>query len=449
MAANPRGPSRGIGDRKVTFQVAVENEAVAAGLSFPMARKALAERSDMLHKVFAEAGEAMDPAAVKSQEFKDGAEMATWIRNVNNELTFIGKRVSEADELDKVRRENDERQKNLRDFQPAPGGFAPGEKKQDRPVFKGIGDVFVESKAIEAAKGHRNGSFELEDADAKAFLLESKTVFETGAGWAPQSLRTGRVVLDEQREVEVTDILPVFPTNQAAIVYMEETTFTNAAAERAEGGAYAESAFALTQRTVTVRSVGTSLPVTDEQLEDVEGVRAYLNQRMGFAVRQRVDTQVIAGDGIAPNLLGTLAVGSINSQAKSTDNVPDAVYKGADLVRVTGRAQPNVVLFHPTDWQPVRLLKTTDGVYIWGSPSEAGPARIWGLPVVLSTAVTQNTAIVGDYARFAGLHVKKGLVVETGYTNDDFTDGRITVRAGMRLAIVHYRAAAFTQVTGV
>ena len=431
----------------MTFQVNVENEAVAAGLSEPMARKALKERSDMLHQITEEAGDSFDPATVKVREFKDGHELAAFIRNVNNELTFIGKRVSEFDELAKIRRENDERKANLDKHTNDPGRFAPGNQKE-QPVRKGIGDLFVESGAIDAARRKQVGAFEVDGFDAKSFL-EMKAEFTTSAGWAPQSVRTGVVILDEQREIEITDVIPVFPTNQAAVVYMEETTFTNAAAERSESGAYAESALALTQRTSTVRSIGTSLPVTDEQLEDVDGVQAYLNQRLGFMVRQRLDGQIVTGDGNAPNLAGTLNVASINSQAKGTDNVPDAVYKGMDLVRVTGRAMPNVVLAHPTDWQAVRLLKTADGVYIWGSPSEAGPARIWGLPVILSTAVTENTMIVGDYARFSGLFVRKGLTIETGYKNDDFTDGRVTIRAGMRVALVHYRPAAFTQVTGV
>lgn len=69
--------------------------------------------------------------------------------------------------------------------------------------------------------------------------------------------------------------------------------------------------------------------------------------------------------------------------------------------------------------------------------------------MVLTTAMTQNTAIVGDYARFSGLHVRKGLEIQTGYVNDNFTKGLITLRAGMRAALVHYRPSAFTQITGV
>lgn len=433
----------------MTFQVTVENEAAAAGLSEPMARKAMAERAEALHNIFTEAGNDLDHSKVKSREFKDGADMATFIRNLNGELSVIGKRVSEFDELDKIRTDNAKRLDSGKTFRANPDAWAPkGSDQEKRPAVKSLGQIFAESKALDAARDHQVGSFSVDDVDAKQ-LLQMKANFVTTAGWAPESLRTGVVIMDEQREIEVLDKVPMLPTGMAAVVYMEETTFTNAAAERSEAGAYAESAFALTQRSVTVRSVGTSLPVSDEQLEDVDGIQAYLDQRLMFAVRQRVDSQALVGDGIAPNLAGTLNVAGINTQALGGDTVLDAFYKGLDLVRVTGRAIPSVFFVHPTDFQPVRLLKTADGIYIWGSPSEAGPDRVWGLPLVLTTAVTQNTAIVGDYARFSGLFVRKGVEVQTGYVSANFTNGLVTLRAGMRAAMVHYRPSAFTQITGV
>ena len=431
------------------FAVTVENEAQAKGLTEPSARKAMAERSEMLHTIFEEAGKDLDPASVKSQSFKDGQELAVFVRNLNGELDWIGKRVSEFDELDKIRTDNQKRLEAGKGYRADPSAWAPkGEQGDKKPVFKSLGQLFAESKALAAARDHQIGSFTLDDIDAKQ-LLQQKANFVTTAGWAPESLRTGVVIPDEQREIEVLDKIPMLPTGMAAVVYMEETTFTNAAAERAEAGAYAESAFALTQRSVTVRSIGTSIPVSDEQLEDEAGVQAYLDQRLMFAVRQRADSQVLVGDGIAPNLAGTINVAGINTQALGGDTVLDAFYKALDLVRVTGRATPNVFFVHPTDFQPVRLLKTADGIYIWGSPSDAGPDRVWGLPLVLTTAVTQNTAIVGDYARFSGLFVRKGVEVQTGYVSANFTNGLVTLRAGMRCAMVHYRPSAFTQITGI
>jgi HK97 family phage major capsid protein len=235
-----------------------------------------------------------------------------------------------------------------------------------------------------------------------------------------------------------------------AVVYMEETTFTNAAAETAEGAAKPAGDAGLHRaHQLTVRKIAVFLPVSDEQLEDVPRMRAVLNNRLPFMVRQRLAGQILVGDGTPPNLRGLLNTSGIQTQAKGADPTPDAIFKAMVLVQVTGEANPDLVVFNPLDWQDVRLLRTADGLYIWGNPSDAGPARIWGLPVVLEQALTQNTAVVGDFGTYAELDIKKGLVVETGYNNDDFTKNLQTIRAEMRAAIVFYRPSAFCTVTGV
>jgi HK97 family phage major capsid protein len=428
--------------------IKVDRKEDVEALSREHLRTAIDERSEVLHNIFEEAGADLDASKVKIIEVKDGVELAQQVNARNEELNWLGERQQHFDALDAVNRSNEERRR-----QPAgadPNNWAPtGSRPADQPPrHKSLGEVFVESELYQKAKDHQDAR--MDGGHVSQFLPRPiNAEFLTTAGWAPESLRTGRLVLDEQREIEVTDVLPAIPTTQAAVVYMEETTFTNAAAERAESAAYAESTLALTERSQTVRSVGTSIPVSDEQLADVVGVRAYLDSRLGFMVRQRLDSQILVGNGTAPNLLGTLNVSGINTQALGADTRPDAIYKGIKAARVTGRAEPNVVIIHPNDWEPIRLLKTTDGVYIWGAPSDTGVMRIWGLPVIATTAVTEGTAIAGDYARFSALHVRQGLEVLTGFVNDDFLDGRQTVRAGLRVAVVHYRPSAFTQITGL
>jgi HK97 family phage major capsid protein len=391
----------------------------------------LTEKRKQLATIFDEAGAEVDLSKVKSVS-GDSAAIAAHIKGLNDELTALGK---ERDQLEAVKaaaqaaRETDEdgERKSER-----------GDGNDGRTERKSFGDLFVESKAGSELKGR--------EVELK---FDLKTLFSTSAGLTPDVVRGPRIVLDEQRPVQVVDFIPTRTTNQTSITYMEETTFTNAAAETAEGSAKPEAALALTERTSPVRKIAVWIPVTDEQLEDVEGIREYLDNRLTFMVRQRLDLQIISGDGTAPNLSGLLDVSGIQTQAKGTDPVPDAIYKAMTKVQVTGQAMPNLAIFHPNDWQDVRLLRTADGIYIWGNPSEAGPERIWGLNVVKAQAATENTAIVLD-TTFTELAVKKGMEVKVSDSHSDyFVSNKQAVRAEMRAAFTVYRPTAVCQVTGV
>jgi len=367
------------------------------------------------------------------------------IRKRSEELEALGK---EVDELAKI----ETAEKNLAEQWQVKGGtddrkigrFAVSNIDQS---LKGIGDIFVESEFYKNRKPGQKLRGQVELKNALVPLL--KTTFSTSAGWAPESTRIGRVIEEALRPIQVIDTIPGGRTTQAAIVYMEETTVTSAAAERAEAAAYAESTLELTEQSSTVRSIGTSIPVTDEQLEDVEQVRTYLNTRLPFLVRQRLDGQILTGDGVAPNLLGINNLSGIQSQALGSDTVPDAFYKAMKAVRVTGRATPSIIYIHPNDWQDIRLLRTADGIYIWGNPSEAGPMRLWGVLVVETDAQSENTGVVGDTANFSQLFIRRDVTIEVGLDSDDFTKGIQTLRCGIRCAFVGYRPAAFCQVTNI
>jgi len=280
--------------------------------------------------------------------------------------------------------------------------------------------------------------------------VELKTLFQTTAGWAPESIRLPGFVEAVTRPIQVLDIVPLGRTDQEAIVYMEETTRTHAAAEKAEGTAFAESTFALTEKSSNVRKITDSVPVTDEQLEDVAQAESYLNSRLVFGLRQRLDGQILAGNGTAPNLQGLDTLTGINTQAKGADPIPDAFYKAMRLIRVTGRAVPTHVLIHPTNWESVRLLRTADGLYIWGNPSEAGPERLWGLPVIQQDIIAAGTGYVGSFQpQWVSLFERRGVDVQVGFTGTQFVEGKRTIRADMRMALVFFRPAAFTKVTGL
>ncbi len=311
---------------------------------------------------------------------------------------------------------------------------------------KSIGVLFTESEQYQAWR--KNGKGE-KAVLSLTFDVGLKTLFQTSAGWAPESTRISRVIDEPTRPIQALDLIPVGQTDQAAVVYMEETTRTHASAEKAEGVAFAESTFVLTEQTSNVRKITDSIPVTDEQLEDVSQVRSYLDMRLRFGIRQRLDNQVINGDGVAPNLEGILNATGIQTQAKGADPTFDAIHKAMTKIRVTGRANPTGILLHPNDWEAIRLTTTADGIYIMGNPSTVGPMTLFGIPVAVGDVIAENTGLVGDFATFCALFERRGINLLVGYSGTQFAEGKALLRADLRAAFVVFRPAAFCTVTGI
>lgn len=428
-------------------------------------REELAAKNAVLAGVFEQAGSEMDLKKVKTFGTEDvstltTADKADKIAKANDELTALGIEVDQLIAVDAASA-NVKRIEGLQ----KPAGIkhaAPGGNEKPYEL-KTLGRLIGESPGFKQwVEDRKAGSRAAFTADFDTFPshilaaqqlkqsggLLAKTLFETSAGWAGESTRIGRLIDEPTRPIELLDIIPMEQTGQPAVVYMEETTRTHSAAETDEGAAYPESAFVVAEQTSTVRKIADSIPVTDEQLEDVPAVEGYLTNRLLFGVRQRLDTQVMSGDGVAPNLAGILNVAGIQTQALGGDPRPDAFYKAMDLVKVTGRANPSGIAMHANDWQAIRLLRTADGIYIWGAPSEAGPSRMWGLPVAV-TSVSEGTGLVGDFRNFCAIFERRGVTIEVGYTGTQFVEGEKTIRAQMRAAFVTFRATAFCSVTGI
>ncbi|MEC9343573.1 MAG: phage major capsid protein, partial [Pseudomonadota bacterium] len=383
-------------------------------------REKLAARQDTLGKVFSEAktdaGE-YDFRKVSADTLKEclGDGLKTTVQIVekinekNAELDELAKEAEALEGAEKAARQLADREKSgRRPTFPGGTGAGKGNHPDTEARHKSLGEMVAQDDRYNswAGRGAAGGlDFHFEDVYASDVLakglafstLGAKTLFETGAGWAPESVRLPGFVEAVSRPIQLLDILPMGQTGSAAIKYMEETTRTHAAAEKAEGATFAESTFALTEKTSPVEKITDSVPVTDEQLEDEAQVQGYLNGRLIFGLRQRADSQCLVGNGTTPNLRGLKNVVGIQTQARGADPVPDAFFKAMTKIRVTGRAIPTHHVIHPTDWQGVRLLRTADGVYIWGSPSEAGPERMWGLPVVQCDADAAGTGYVGSF----------------------------------------------------
>lgn len=268
--------------------------------------------------------------------------------------------------------------------------------------------------------------------------------------------------------LRVLDLFPQGNTTANSVVYAYETTATNNAAATSEGtvaattaatGLKPESAIVFTTATEAVQKIATFLPVSDEMLEDVAAIQSYLNNRLSLFVRQTEETQLLSGDGTAPNISGVMdrAIQTSSALALDTDSIIDAIAKAMTAVRVTGLLEPDGIVMHPTDWDAIRLMKDKNNQYYGGGPFTGAygvggfgiPQSLWGLPVVVTTSIATGTILVGAFRTGAQVFRRSGLTVEASNSHDDWFQKNLTaIRAETRLALAVYRPTAFYAITG-
>lgn len=389
-------------------------------------------------------------------------DRVTIFESRNNELQAMTARQSQLQKVENIYQSTVDQKKSIDE----PAAHVPFENGGGEPKIsqtngnestKSLGEVLAENKAIKSI-----GAWE-EVRQPYALSLPNffptfdnssvKTVMTRAAGYAPANNRTGKLVPFAQREPRVADLIPVTQTNLGTIKFMEETTAlagTNAQVSIAEGNLKFENTLAFTERTAPVETVGTWLPVTTQQLDDVEGIQGIIENRMSFFLQLKEEDLLLNGTGTTPQLIGFQGAGAPNvlSQPRGADTNIDAIFKAIQQIRVTGLAEPDAVVMHPDNFTPIALYKATTGEYGFDvTVDNAGIIRLWGKVLVLSPVATVGTALVGAFRQFSEIWRRMGMTVMVGLNSDDFTKNKRTVLAEFREALTIYRQTAFAEVS--
>lgn len=365
---------------------------------------------------------------------------------------------------------------------PAPKSFRPNGTPSDEYLeARSIspGDQFIQSRDYRELKA--NGAFNsqlsrsefsinLKDGTSLIFWRDAARREMKALVYGASSSVGGAFVQNDQlsgfqdirqREIVLLDLVPRVATNSDTIEYVREDTFTNAAAAVAEASATTgtsglkpESTLAYSVQTSPVRTIAHWIPVTNRMLSDAPAIRGIINGRLLLGLDLVLETQILSGSGAGENLTGILTTAGINIQGKGTDNVLDAIFKARTQIRVTGRGRPTAVVLHPNDWQAVRLSREnvasgTLGAYLMGPPSQVGPVTVWGLPVVESEAITENTGLIGDFTMGCTLYDREQAAIRVGTIDDQFVRNMQTILAELRAALIVYRPTMFTKITGI
>jgi HK97 family phage major capsid protein len=343
----------------------------------------------------------------------------------------------------------------------------------ESPRAKSMGELFITSdafKSIQVGSTFSTGAVEVASGwGAKGTLLEGSGApgSGSGGGWLTTPEVVPGVVDTLFQRLTIADLIAPGTTTSNTLRYVVEGTATSGAAGVGEGGTKPQSTLGVGTRDEPVKKIATTLPVSDEMLEDASQVQSYINGRLGLFVRIEEERQILSGAG-TNELVGFLDSGrAINRYARGTvDSNAVAMFKALNGTRGSAFLEPDAIVMNPANWAATRLLTDTAGQFFGGGPfqgpygngqniQQSGQVSgaldyMWNKPVIVTSAIGAGTALIGSFRTASQLFRRSGLTIEASNShNDYFERNLVMIRAEQRLGLAIYRPAAFTMVTGL
>jgi HK97 family phage major capsid protein len=245
--------------------------------------------------------------------------------------------------------------------------------------------------------------------------------------------------------------------------YLRQTVRTNNAATVPEGARKPTSIYTLDDVEDRCRTIAhLSEPIPRQQLDDAALLRQFVDAEMRYGLELELDDQILNGDGTVSatvdNLTGILNTSGIQAQPWSS-NVLTTTRKAITALESADLTGDGWV-FNPTDWEAVELAAAEQYA---ANPNQPTPVdrqarRLWGLPVVVTTAMAAGTAVLGDWRGAAKLYIREEARLDwseniyrpdalgAGVGASDFERNLVTWRAEGRFGLAVLRPSNFIEV---
>lgn len=273
----------------------------------------------------------------------------------------------------------------------------------DRVDTRSIGRRFVDAEGLDEWRDRgARGNFSVDMAGMELRAVTDATNDAASAGaWQnpPLQSRVGQLFLD--RKNFLIDQLPHGTTSDNSVEYVTDISpladLANKAVEVTEGSAKPQAGITTEVTTDPVRTVAAWANITRQAAADNAQVMSYLDGRLRYTLKRRVDAQVIAGDGTPPNLEGLTERSNIVTYAPAgAEEWYQSIRHGIALMEAA-ESVPEIIVLNPADAE-IFDLSNDDADGLHAVPNVAGPSArtAWGLRQVRSTAIAAGTALLLD-----------------------------------------------------
>ena len=257
-------------------------------------------------------------------------------------------------------------------------------------------------------------------------------------------------VEDPKVILNIENLFAHAPITENTFLYMP-LSVTGNAGFIAEGSAKPESTFDVTAKTGQVKTIATWTKVSEQLFADKSQLINILDNNLTHTVDVTVQNQLISGDGLGENLSGISKTGNYTdyvtgsgTAANTVDLLRNVAFKmrGANIDNLT-------ILINWSDWSALLGLKSTSNEYLINGILDPVKQTIYGIPVVLSSAVAAGKFAMGNFKMGGIVFDKTAMGLEIDRTGDDFTKNLITIRAERRLgfAVVQPKAICYGDLT--
>lgn len=241
-------------------------------------------------------------------------------------------------------------------------------------------------------------------------------------------------------------LVPVTQTTAGSVLVIQPGTFTNAAAPVTEGTLKPTlNVGTLTPKTLPLQTIAAWLDISRQALEDIPGIRDYIDSMLAFDVNRALENQMLNGNGTSPNLLGFLTVIPAAGAAGGTTNLDKVFWGVKEVLKNSGYIADGVIL-SPDD--AFSMMTGTGG----GPPAMALPAGTMGVlsefQFAVSAAMPAGTFLVGAFGRASRLFQQEEFTIRLSRSHNDYFVKNLVVLLGETVvALAIYQPNAFVKST--
>ncbi|WP_374255063.1 phage major capsid protein [Acinetobacter brisouii] len=238
----------------------------------------------------------------------------------------------------------------------------------------------------------------------------------------------------------VIDLITWAPLSGDIVTLLRETAWNLMADIVPEGETKPESAITFGTQVLNVGVIAHWIRVSNQVLADMPMLAAYIESRLAYGIRYKLEYFVINGHvpaaGQPKNFSGLMETGNyvtvpVDAGDQALDVLNKAKYKAA-----ASFVQPECFILNPQDWGAIERLKGEDGHYLIGVPTGTGiQAFLWGLPVRFSPVQAQGKYWCGNLSIGFDGYIREDVDTQVSLEDgDNFRKNLATVRSEMRAA---------------